>query len=301
MLYLFINSTLHKNIYLIMTKNKSNQSLDVPLFIIYIGHFIQFFSSYLTTRFAYILFTTPQKFKTPKREKNMDDKSIQKNVFIPSINKSVVSYQYGKANKKVLLVHGWSGRGTQLFKIADLFADKGYEVVSFDAPGHGKSGGSNSMMLEFIACIEAFEKEMGPFEVAVGHSLGGMALMNALAKGFKTNKIITLGSGDKISDIVLDFIHKLRLKPVFAEKLTVYFESKLNDKMAHYDSHHVVKNIEIPHLIIHDTDDLEVGYFCAENIHKHSKNSILFTTSGLGHRKILGNAEVIEKIKQFIG
>ena len=40
-------------------------------------------------------------------------------VKIPSINRNIVVYEYGQSDKKVLLIHGWSGRGTQLFKIAD--------------------------------------------------------------------------------------------------------------------------------------------------------------------------------------
>jgi hypothetical protein len=45
----------------------------------------------------------------------MEQISTQKTLHIPTINKSVV-YQYGQSDKKVLLVHGWSGRGTQLVK-----------------------------------------------------------------------------------------------------------------------------------------------------------------------------------------
>jgi hypothetical protein len=54
------------------------------------------------------------------------------NTHIPTINKSVVVYQYG-SDKKVLLVHGWSGRGTQLVKIADALLKSGCSTISFDA------------------------------------------------------------------------------------------------------------------------------------------------------------------------
>lgn len=280
------------------TKNK--QGVDIPSFIINTGKVLQTISSTLAVRFAAKLFTTPIKYKVPKRERTMLDESIKENVFIESLNKTVVTYLYGKGEKKVLLVHGWSGRGTQLFKIADALVAKGYQVISFDAPAHGKSEGNKSMMLEFIECIMAFEKKFGHFEYAIGHSLGGMAIINSLKKGFKTKKIVTIGSGDKISDIVKDFINQLQLKPTLAPKLTAYFEKILNDKMSDYDSFHVIQNFDIPHLIIHDKDDVEVGVYCAKNIHKYSKNSTLFLTDGFGHRKILGSDEVIEQINKFI-
>ncbi len=281
-------------------ESKNKQGIEIPTFILNTGKILQIISTRLTIRFAAKLFTTPIKYKTPKRERPMLAASVQENIFIESLKKSVVIYKYGHGTKKVLLVHGWSGRGTQLFRIADVMVAKGYEVISFDAPAHGKSEGKESMMPEFIECILSFEKKIGPFEYAIGHSLGGMAIMNALPKGFNVKKIVTIGSGDKITDIVKDFIHQLQLKPTLAPKLISYFEKKLNDTMANYDSNYVIQNFDIPHLIIHDKDDAEVGVYCAENIHKFSKNSTLFLTEGFGHRKILGSDEVIEKINLFI-
>jgi esterase/lipase len=280
--------------------NKKNSAIEIPKIIIYAGKILQSISETLTIKFASKLFTTPIKYKAPKREFTMEKNSKQEVVFIPSINKKINVYSYGTGSKKVLLVHGWSGRGTQLFKIADLLIEKGYQVLSFDAPAHGKSEGKSSMMPEFIACILTLEKEFGPFEYAIGHSLGGMAIMNALKKGFQTKKIVTIGSGDKISDIVKDFIVQLQLKPSLASKLTASFENKLNEKMADYDSFYVIQDSNVPHLIIHDKEDTEVGVYCAENIYKYSKNSTLFLTEGFGHRKILGSEEVMKQINHFI-
>jgi pimeloyl-ACP methyl ester carboxylesterase len=135
-------------------------------------------------------------------------------------------YEYGKSDKKVLLVHGWSGRGTQLFKIADALLKEGYSTISFDAPAHGKSPGNSSIMLEFIASIFELEKQFGPFEIAIGHSLGGMAVLNAAKLGFHTDKIVVIGSGDIVQDIIDDFIKKLQLKPAISIKLRDYFEAK---------------------------------------------------------------------------
>lgn len=281
-------------------ESKNKQGIEIPSYILNTGKLLQFISTGLTIRFAAKLFTTPIKYKTPKREKPMLAASIQQNVFIDSLQKNVVTYHYGEGDKKVLLVHGWSGRGTQLFRVADTMVAKGYKVISFDAPAHGKSEGKESMMLEFIECIITLEEKLGPFDYAIGHSLGGMAIINALKKGLSVKKIVTIGSGDKISDIVKDFIHQLQLKPTLAPKLTAYFEKKLKDTMANYDSSLVIQNFDIPHLVVHDKDDTEVGVYCAQNIHKFSKNSTLLLTEGFGHRKILGSDEVIEKINQFV-
>jgi pimeloyl-ACP methyl ester carboxylesterase len=209
-------------------------------------------------------------------------------------------YEYGKSDKKVLLVHGWSGRGTQLFKIADALLKEGYATVSFDAPAHGKSPGNSSIMLEFIASVFELEKLYGPFEVAIGHSLGGMAVLNATKSGFKTNKIVVIGSGDIVQDIMDDFIKKLQLKPQISLKLRDYFETKYKEGLVNYSSFKAAEAIEKPILVVHDENDYEVPVKAGINIHQHVKNGELMLTKGLGHRKILGDANVIHKIIEFI-
>ena len=80
------------------TKNK--QGVDIPSFIINTGKVLQTISSTLAVRFAAKLFTTPIKYKVPKRERTMLDESIKENVFIESLNKTVVTYLYGKGEKR---------------------------------------------------------------------------------------------------------------------------------------------------------------------------------------------------------
>lgn len=281
-------------------KEKSIQSIEIPKAILYIAKILSIFSTKLTLLFAAKLFTTPIKHKTPKREHVMDANSKQRSISIPEIKKEIVVYEYGKSHKKVLLVHGWSGRGTQLVKIADELLEAGYMTISFDAPAHGKSKGNSSIMTEFIASILEIEKLYGPFEYVIGHSLGGMSVLNAIKQNFKVKKAVIIGSGDIIQDIIDDFIYKLKIQPKFGILLTNYFEGKFGGKMNDYSAYKAAEKIEIPILIIHDKDDDDVSVKAAYNIQKHLKNSEIIITEGLGHRKILGNETVIEKIIHFL-
>ena len=279
---------------------KKKQHLKIPTVIILIGKLLQFFSVKLTTLYLARLFTTPIKHKVPKRELEMDAHSLKETLLIPTISKKIVVYQYGKSDKKILLVHGWSGRGTQLVKFADAFVDKGYTTISFDAPAHGKSPGNSTIMTEFIASIIEIDKKFGPFEAAVGHSLGGMALLNAIKKGLKINRLTIIGSGDKVKDILDDFVSKLELKSEFSSHLQDYFEKKYNEPMENYSGHSAAKTIDIPVLVIHDENDYEVPVEASININANLKNGELLITQHLGHRKILGNPFVIDKTVEFI-
>jgi esterase/lipase len=281
-------------------KSEKKSHLKVPKILILIGKILQFFSIKLTTLYLARLFTTPIKHKVPKRELEMDDNSFHKRILIPVINKEIVVYQYGKSDKKILLVHGWSGRGTQLVKFADAFVDKGYATISFDAPAHGKSSGNSTIMTEFIASILEIDNKFGPFEAAVGHSLGGMALLNAIKKGLKINRLTIIGSGDKVKDILDDFVSKLELKPEFSSHLQQHFEKKYNEPMENYSAQSAAKTVDIPVLVIHDENDNEVPVETSINIHDNLKNGELLITQHLGQRKILGNPFVIEKTIEFI-
>ncbi len=290
-----------------MPKNIVNKApaLQIPKVIVITAILLEGISSKLVTLFAAKLFTTPIKYKIPKRELHMDNESVQSKILIPSLNKEIVVYQYGtteetKNDKIILLVHGWSGRGTQLVKIADALLAQGFSIVSFDAPSHGKSKGNSTIMTEFIACILEIEKQFGPFEYAIGHSLGGMAILNALREKLNIKKAVIIGSGDIIQDIIDDFIKKLSLKPEIGIKLKEHLEKKYGTEMDYYSASRAATEVLIPVLIIHDENDEEVNVKAAHHIHENLKNSELFLTKGFGHRKILGNNEVVLKITTFL-
>jgi len=285
-----------------MTKNTSNHlmPLKIPRFLVVTSQFFAYLSPKLATLFTSKLFVTPIKHKIPKRELEMDKKSLQKLILIPEINKKINIYEYGISDKKALLVHGWSGRGTQLCKIADELLKSGYSTISFDAPAHGKSPGNSTIMVDFIASIIEIDKLYGPFDIAIGHSLGGMSVLNAIKEGLKVRASIIIGSGDVVQDILDDFIAKLELKPDFSQLLRIHFEKKYKENMDDYSAYKAASGTLIPTLVIHDEDDPEVSVKAGLHIFDHLKNGELMLTKGLGHRKILADHKVIEKIINFI-
>ena len=281
-------------------KSKKEKGVLVPKTIIYTAKVLQFLSKKWVTLFAAKLFTMPLKHKIPKRELEMDQNSTQYLLKIPSIQKEVVLYEYGKSSKKVLLIHGWSGRGTQLVKLADELIQLGYCTISFDAPAHGKSHGNSTIMTEFIACLFEIEKKYGPFEAAIGHSLGGMAALNAIKNGLNVKLLTVIGSGDKVQDIMDDFIAKLQLKPIISDHLRERFEKQFGETMDSFSAYNAAKEIEIPVLVIHDENDEDVPVKAGIHIYEQLKKGELMLTKGLGHRKILGDAKVIEKVIHFV-
>lgn len=275
-------------------------SLSIPKAVKYFAQILQLFSHRVTILFATKLFTTPFTFKTPKREKVMEESSQKKKHLVKAIQKEVHVLSYGYSKKKVLLAHGWAGRSTQLFMIAHKLLENGYMVISFDGPSHGKSQGKSTNMIEFIETISSINKEFGPFEAAVGHSFGAMGLLNVSSKEEIFKTLVTIGSGDKVSDILTNFTNSLGLKNSISTKMQAYFHKKWKVKVNDFAASNVAKKVRIPTLVVHDILDGDVAVSCAINIRQNLKEGSLHITSGLGHTKNLSNKKVTNRIVDFI-
>lgn len=277
------------------------QVLLTPSYILATGKILTFLSPFLASRFAAWLFLKPFRYKLPAREKEMDDLFDQETLLVQAINREIVIYKNTTAGtgKKILLAHGWSGRGTQMPDIALSLIKEGYEVYSFDAPAHGKSPGKMSMMPYFIDSIHLIDNKYGPFYGAIGHSLGGMSLLKAVKDGFTLQKLVIIGTANSVTHITREFAQNMRLNLKVAKKMKSYFDKKFGEDMDNLSGAFSALSVSNPTLVIHDEDDVDVHISSAYEIKNNLKKGELFITKGLGHRKILGNSEVINKITTF--
>ena len=230
----------------------------------------------------------------------MDQLSKQTSIKVPSINREVIVYEYGDSPKKILLSHGWSGRGTQLAVMAEELLKQGYSVVSFDAPAHGKAPGKWSMMPFFIETIKFLDKTYGPFNAAIGHSLGGMATLRAVKEGMDIEKLIIIGTANSVTHITREFAHHMKMNEKVAKKMKHYFDTKFGEDMDNYSGAVSAKDVHVPTLVIHDEHDVDVHVNSAHDIVENLENGELFLTENLGHRRILGNQKAINKIIEFL-
>ena len=281
-------------------KKKLKQVIPVPFWLKQSLRLIERFSPELGMRVAAHIFSKPLKFKLPEKEGKALANCHQELVAVPDINESIMCFEWKNKGEKVLLVHGWSGRGTQLYAIAESLHKKGYHVISFDAPAHGKSTGKITNILQWGIAIKTLNNHYGEFDIYVGHSLGSMAILKYCEQASNVKKIVTIGSGDQMRTIFDNFIMSVGLKSKTSERMKTYFQDKYNININDYDASYVVRQQQTPTLIIHDEDDIDIDVSCSVNIHKQHSKATLMITKGLGHRRILRDEKVIHKVISFI-
>ena len=154
-------------------------------------------------------------------------------------------------------------------------------------------------MSEFIASILEIEKQYGPFEIAIGHSLGGMSVLNAIKDGLKVKKAIIIGSGDIVQDILEEFISKLGLKTEISNRLRDHFENQYQLKMDDFSAYRAAQKIEIPVLVIHDKDDPEVPVKAGIHIHENLQNGSLISNRRFRTQKNPWKSKCYKKNHRF--
>jgi len=281
-------------------KRKQQGGFVIPSFIIHFTKFLQIFSSRLTARFVRFLFQKPMNFKHPKPEEKLLNSAQIEYIYISEIKKKIAVYHWGTGDKKALMVHGWSGRATQMYRIIDALLAQGFQVYSFDGPAHGKSSGKVTMMPEFIISVEKISNKYGPFEVAIGHSLGGISTLNAQGRFRLFKKLVVIGTPDSIKDIFHGFANRLSVKPKIAERLIQTFEKFTGESIDNFHGSSNAKKIDVPVLVIHDDDDVEVSIKDALNNYKNLKKGTLIHTKSLGHNRILKDKDVVQGIVDFV-
>ncbi|MFG3009969.1 alpha/beta fold hydrolase [Streptomyces cinerochromogenes] len=90
------------------------------------------------------------------------------------------THEWGSGDRIAVLVHGLMSDHRTWHRLAPVLADKGYRVIGVDLRGHGASGrGEYSPEAWADDLVETLPA--GP-ELAIGHSLGALALSGAVER-----------------------------------------------------------------------------------------------------------------------
>lgn len=254
----------------------------------------------VASRVAMDLFMKPRRFRTPERERAMLAGATPFDVRLGETT-TVKAWRWGNGEKVVILVHGWEGRGSQLAAFAPPLLEAGYSVVTFDAPGHGASTGNRSSLPHFTYALRgvADATSAAPHAV-IAHSLGCAATTLALRDGFQANRVVFLAPPLNPADYTAQFGEILGLDARTIRGLQSRIEERFLRKWSDYSLAASARAMTTPLLVIHDREDTDTLWSGGAALAEVWPGARLVTTEGLGHRRILREASVIEAASAFI-
>lgn len=258
------------------------------------------FSKESAADLAVRLFSTPRRLKTrfnasvPPPQKILVDTPVGK----------VVAFRFRSAElrpPRVVVLHGWSGCAGQLQSMISKLVESGCEIVTFDQPGHGETDGTLLSLPTFVLVLRRIVAELGPFDAAVGHSLGGIAAAYVLSRDSSVfSKIVLISAPADIVDTTRRFAALFGFDEAVRALMQRKIETRYNDSMPDFAVETYGPAINAPVLILHDQQDGETPYSDAERFQAALATSKLIRTERLGHNRILRDPAVLDHIAAFV-
>jgi pimeloyl-ACP methyl ester carboxylesterase len=253
----------------------------------------------VASRVAADLFMKPRRYAAPPREQTLLAAGEPFAVPLgPSM--TVRAWRFG-AGPAVVLVHGWEGRGSQLAPFVAPLVERGYSVVTFDAPGHGASDGSRSSLPHFTWALRGVAATTGTPHAVIAHSLGCAATTLALRDGLAVERLAFLSPPLDPAEYTNRFGDILGLDGATIAAMRLRIEERFLRKWSDYSLAETARTMTAPLLVVHDRDDQDTFWNEGAALAAAWPNARLLTTEGLGHRRILRDAGVIEAVTNFVG
>jgi len=256
---------------------------------------------FISDRIFRIVFYVPLKYPVPDKEREIEEEAVTSQLDVNG--KSIVVRTWGDLSKPyVLLVHGWAGRATQFRKFIPVLLQKGFCVIGPDGPGHGRSGGKTTSIPEFDQMFRAVYQKYGEPVGIITHSFGGAAILYSAMNGLPIRRLVNIASPSIADEILKTFLRAINGSWKSAERFKKYVIRRSGKPFEEFTASYAIQHLPHPIdlLVINDTEDKDVVYRSAEEIIRVYPSAKLYSTTGLGHTRILRDDQVIAHAVDFI-
>jgi pimeloyl-ACP methyl ester carboxylesterase len=231
---------------------------------------------------------------------------------------ALAAYRWGQG-PLVVLVHGWNGRATQLGAFVSPLVDAGFQVVAFDAPGHGASHGSRSSVVDFADAfdrvLDAVRPFFRPIQGVIAHSMGGAAVTLALARAaghwqpregrqsdglFGLPRLVFIAPPIDLREMTAGFSGALGLGGATRAAMNGLVEKQLGSTLDEMNGLRLAASMRSPLLVLHDEADRAVPVENGRRLAAAWPSAELCVTRGLGHSRILRDPSAVGRAVDFI-
>lgn len=208
--------------------------------------------------------------------------------------KTIHGWRWGQG-PEVLLVHGWNGRGIQLHRFIEPIAASGFTAVAIDGPAHGASDGKTTSYFEFTDVLRKIltDKRVARVQGIIAHSFGAAATINALTKENIAVKTVCIAPALRLQELLFRAFDHYGIPQQLYLSLIHDFEAHYGYRLSQDDPHRLLKALSNPLLIVHDELDRTVSHQDSARQARALDHIGLWSTRGLGHKRILQDEEVI--------
>jgi pimeloyl-ACP methyl ester carboxylesterase len=207
------------------------------------------------------------------------------------------------AERKVLILHGYESSVTNFDRYIRPFLKKGYEVLAFDAPAHGRSAGKKINAPLYKRMIQEIHKKYGPVQSYMAHSFGGLAVSLALEEISHTNdyRLVLIAPATETSTAINSFFKFLKLEPAVRTEFEKVIIKAGGVSSEWYSIKRAMKHIKAKVLWFQDEDDEVTPLSDVLKVKAENYPNIEFViTKGLGHRRIYRDNKVTKSIVDFL-
>lgn len=252
----------------------------------------------LGARLAARVFLSTHRQPLPMRERSWIESAER--VGFDVAGRRVRGWSWGDGPDPVLLVHGWDGRGSQMGALGLGLAAAGKRAVAVDLPGHGDTPGRTSSLPEIAAAVSEVSRQLGRVSGIVAHSFGAAASTVALSRALAVEKVAFIAPSEDFRHFLGIFSGWLGLSWPLVERMRSTIEHRFGIEWEQLRGATLAPGMRAPLLVIHDELDREVPLHHGRTYAERWPGADLVVTSGLGHRRILREPEVVERVVSFL-
>jgi pimeloyl-ACP methyl ester carboxylesterase len=200
----------------------------------------------------------------------------------------------------VMFLHGWGGSIVDMLPLAGAFARAGFRSVLFDMPGHGRSSGRESSLVQFLYAMRVVANAIGAPELLVGHSFGGAAAVFGVTElGLPVRGAVLVSPAPGPAYYVDRFARALGLSEERATGMLRRVVQRVGRPIESLDAVAAARRADVPALILHDPRDREVPWQFASAMADAWPSSRLVAAPSLGHKRILRDPTTIDAAVSF--
>lgn len=196
-------------------------------------------------------------------------------------------FHWAGSGPSVLLLHGWESNSGRWYAFFEPLRQAGYSIYAFDAPAHGRSGGSRFNALIYAEALRAYlEYHDTAMQYWIGHSAGGMAAiwyLTEMSPQYEPDQLVGMAVPGELEHFIDKFCAVIGVHEKVKLGIDDQFRRKLQVSFSDISFVNFVKKLRVPGLIVHDECDDLAPIDGAYRMHANWPGSSLITTRDCGH------------------